>query len=202
MVEDRKNTPNPAWRPAQKYSERLASISHHLLGNRKSTGDGPVTVHRLPVLLALEPGHPGALQADSLVDALSGELNRPSHGNADSCWEVYATERPDEIDPAEARFVLVLASASLPGVRLAYARIKLLTRTASPQMGVLLSGTGPAERARRCQERLVEGALWFLDLSLIEFGHIDAPAPESNQTLARAAEKIRDLWTSSLAHKE
>lgn len=196
MVEDSKHTPNPAWRPAQKYSERLASISHHLLGNSKSTRDGPVAVHRLPVLLALdpEPAHPGALQADSLIDALSGELNRPSDGSADSRWEIYATERPDEIDLEEAGFVLVLASASLPGVRLAYARIKLLTRTASPQVGVLLTGASPAERARRCQERLVEGAFWFLDLSLIEFGHIDWLAPEPNQALARAAGKIRDFW--------
>jgi hypothetical protein len=201
MVGERKPARNPAWRPAQSYSERLASISHHLLGDRKSTGDGPVAVHRLPVLLAFEPGHPGALQADSLVDALSGELNRPSDASADPRWEVYATERPDEIDPEAARFVLVLASASLPGVRLAYARIKLLTQTASPQMGVLLSGASPAEIVRRCQERLVEGALWFLDLSLIEFGHIAWLAPESNQVLARAAGKIRDFWSPKFEHK-
>ncbi len=196
MVEDRKQAPNPAWRPAQKYSERLASISHHLLGNKKSAPGDPVTVHRLPVLLALESGHPGALQADVLIDYLGVELNRPSLEGTETRWDVYATERADEIDPEAARIVLVLASASLPGVRLAYTRIKLLTQTASPQVGVLLSGASPAELARRCQQRLVEGALWFLDLSLIEFGHIAWPGPESKQVLAQAAERIRSLWSS------
>ena len=52
-----------------------------------------------------------------------------------------------------------------------------------------------ADLVRRCQERLVEGSLWFLDLSLIEFGHFAWPSPESNRVLARAAERIRDLWT-------
>ncbi len=196
MAGDRRHAPNPAWRPAQKYSERLASISHHLLGNKTPSRDRPVATHRLPVLLALEPGHPGALQADILIDALGVELNRPYHGSGNLPWEIYATERTVEIDPEQARFVLVLTSASLPGVRLAYTKIKLLTQTASPQVGVLLSGASPARLARRCQQRLVEGALWFLHLSLIEFGHIAWPAPESNELLARAAAKIRDLWPS------
>ncbi len=196
MVEDPKQTPNPAWRPAQKYSERLASISHHLLGNKKSTPDDPpVAVHRLPILLALEPGHPGALQADILIDSLGEELNRPSNANANARWEVCATKQPHEIDPHAAPFVLVLASASLPGIRLAYTGIKLLMQSGSPQVGVLLSGASPTDLARRCQVRLVEGALWFLDLSLIEFGHIAWPGPESKKVLGQAAEKIRSLWS-------
>ncbi len=194
MADDRKQAPNPAWRPAQKYSERLASISHHLLGNKKSEAENPIAVHRLPVLLALESGHPGALQSDILIETLSTELNRPTHGAATARWEVYATEHPGEIDLEQTRFVFVLASASLPGIRLAYTRIKQLLGPGSPQVGVLLLGASPAELALRCQQRLVEGALWFLDLSLVEFGHIAWPAPESNQLLARAAGQIRDLW--------
>ncbi len=196
MTEERKQAPNPAWRPAQKYSERLASIGHHLLGNSKSATADPVVVHRLPVLMALERGHPGALQADILTDSLGAELNRSSPESTGTRWDVYATETVKQIDPEAARLVVVLASPSLPGVRLAYTRIKRLTQTASPQVGVLLSGASPPELARRCQQRLVEGALWFLDLSLIEFGHIAWPGPESKQVLAQAAEKIRGLWSS------
>ncbi len=201
MVEDSKYSPNPGGRPAHKYSERLASIGQHLLGNRKSPKEGPVTLHRLPVLLALEPGHPGALQVDILVETLGAELNRPCHGCANSRWEVYTTEQPGEIDTEAARLVLVLASASPPGVRLAYTRIKTLTRSAAPQLGLLLNGASPADLARRCQQRLVEGSLWFLDLSLIEFGHFAWPSPESNRLLARTAERIRDLWAVTVEQR-
>ena len=162
MEGDGKLARNPAWRPAQSHSETLASISHHFLGDGRSAGgrEEPSAVNRIPVLLAMDPDHPrDALQPEPVVEALTRELNLPLYEAAEARWEAYATEEPAEVDPQVTRFVLVLATASQAGTRLAYQRIKQLPRAESRRVGVLLSGAKEPELARRCQGRLAEGAL-------------------------------------------
>ena len=72
---------NPAWRPAQLHTGRLASIQHHFIEERPAVRSGgkPGVNHTLAVHMAVTAGHPAdALQPQYLVDALTRQLNIPT----------------------------------------------------------------------------------------------------------------------------
>ena len=188
---------NPAWRPAQLHSGRLASIQHHFIDERPASRSNsePRELITLPVHMAVTAGHPAdALQPDYLVDALTRQLNihmSSAAGHPD--W------RLEEITPGHGAanidqgLVLVFATASLEGVRLAYTGIKMLSSTPSRRFGVLFSGARDGEYAHRCQERLASGAGQFLGIQLHELGHLSAPGPDFGASLARLAHDIHGL---------
>jgi hypothetical protein len=188
---------NSAWRPARLQTERLAGIQHHFLDGRPasaSTGHAPVK-HTLPICMAVTPGHPGhALQPHTLVDALTGELNKQTVAVARLAdWRVQVIPPQHVVAPAAAGFMLVFATADLEGVRLAYSVIKQLASGSIPHCGVLFSGAGDAQHAQRCQQRLASGVHRFLGIRLRELGHIAGPGPEFSADLPRLATAVRRL---------
>ncbi len=189
---------NPAWRPARRYSARLADISHHLLGRQKSSPElqQEAAVRRLPVLVATGDDHPpGAVGPEYLVPALTRELNLSVYGsNRGYRWEAYTAGGPTEVKADEAGFVLVFATASLPGVRRAYTLLKPFLERGGVNVGVLLSGATDTEVAHRCSQHLLQAAMLFFDQRLADFGHVDAPGPEFGRTLARMGEQIHETW--------
>lgn len=192
---------NPAWRPAQTHSERLAGISHHFLGHTKEAPEAMASgvVNSLPILVASGPLHPGdALQPDELADALGRQLNQPlSEGQeAAGRWDVYVEPRPTVIDTGGARLILVLSPASLPGIRSAYGLIKQLPRYPVPRVGVLFGGPGDAHAVDRYRSRLALGASQFLDLSLIDLARFPVPDVESSAAVAGLAERVQEIWSS------
>jgi len=192
---------NPAWRPAQTHSKRLAGISHHFLGPTKEAPDAmaPGVVNGLPILVASGSPQPvDALQPDELVEALSRQLSQPSSEGQEAAgrWDVYVEPRPTTIDTGGARLILVLAPASLPGIRSAYRLIKQLSRYPVPRVAVLLSGPGDVLAVDRYNSRLALGASQFLDLSLIDLGRFPVPGKESSVALAGLAERVQEIWSS------
>ncbi len=192
---------NPAWRPAQHHAECLSSISHHFLGHPGPERDaprGPMS-RRIPILCAEDRtnGPPG-LQATYLVEALTRQLDLQSPRGADgSCWQVYLTERPNAVDTTEGLLILVLVTASLRGIRLAYMRIKQLPRDPALRVGILLTGTADADMARRCHGRLALGVRHFLGVRLIDLGHISPSSSALSAALARLAQQIRGVSEAS-----
>jgi hypothetical protein len=189
---------NPAWRPAQLHTERLASIQHHFIDERPAVRDTgkPGIIHTLPVHLAVATGHPAdALQPQYLMEALTRQLNIQTFAVAEhTTWHVEAITPGRGATNADQRLILVFATANLEGVRLAYTAIKQLSATASRRFGVLFSGARDAELARRCQERLASGAERFLGIRLHDLGHLSAPGPEFSADLARLAGEVHRLW--------
>jgi hypothetical protein len=188
---------NPAWRPAQLHTERLASIQHHFIDECpavRTTGK-PAVIHTLPVHLAVVAGHPAdALQPQYLMDALTRQLNIQTFAVAkQTAWHVEAISPGRGATNAEQHFILVFATANLEGVRMAYTGIKQLSATTSRRFGVLFSGARDAESACRCQERLASGAKRFLGIHLHELGHLSAPGPDFSADLARLAGEVHRL---------
>ena len=188
---------NPAWRPAQLHTGRLASIQHHFIDEFPSSRSDskPRDILTLPIHMAVTAGHPAdALQPGYLVDALTRQLNIQM-----SCAAEHPVWRVEEIAPGHGAanidrgLILVFATASLEGVRLAYTGIKLLSGTPSRRFGVLFSGARDAEYARRCQERLASGAGQFLGIQLHDLGHLSAPGPDFSASLARLSGDIHGL---------
>jgi hypothetical protein len=188
---------NPAWRPAQLHTERLASIQHHFIDQRpavRNTGK-PGIIHTLAVHMAIAAGHPAdALQPQYLMEALTRQLNIQTFAVTNhTAWHVEAISPGLDESNAEQRFILVFATANLEGVRMAYTGIKQLSATTSRQFGVLFSGAHDAEITRRCQERLASGAKRFLGIQLHELGHLSAPGPDFSSDLARLAGEVHRL---------
>jgi hypothetical protein len=195
---------NPAWRPAQLHTERLASIQHHFIdenpANRNS--EKPRVIHTLPIHMAIATEHPdNALQPQYLVNALTRQLNVQTSAVAtQSSWQLEAIPQERQATSANQDFILVFATANIEGVRLAYTGIKRLSSTPSRQFGVLFSGARDAEFARRCQERLASGAKQFLGIHLHELGHLSAPGPDFSADLARLADEVHRLWKTHSIH--
>jgi hypothetical protein len=188
---------NPAWRPAQLHTERLASIQHHFIDERPAaqiTGNTGFT-HTLPIHLAVAAGHPAdALQPQYLMDALTRQLNIQTIAvTKHAAWRVQAISPGLDAYDAEQRFILVFATANLEGVRMAYTGIKQLSATTSCQFGVLFSGADDAELTNRCHERLASGARQFLGIDLHGLGHLSAPGPDFKADIERLAEEVRRL---------
>ncbi|MDX2456299.1 MAG: hypothetical protein QNL87_02205 [Gammaproteobacteria bacterium] len=197
---------NPAWRPAQLHTERLASIQHHFIDERpavRSSGKPGVT-HTLPVHMAVAAGHTAnVLQPHYLVDALTRQLNIQTSAVAEHPdWQLEAIPLGRRATIADQGFILVFATANLEGVRLAYTGIKKLSATPSRQFGVLFSGARDGEFARRCQERLTSGAKRFLGIRLHELGHLSAPGPDFSADLARLAGEVHRLWGTHSIHNQ
>ncbi len=188
---------NPAWRPAQLHTERLASIQHHFIDERPAAhiSGKPGFIRRLPIHLAVAAGHPAdALQPQYLMDALTRQLNIQAFAAAKhTAWHVEAISPGRGASNADQHFILVFATANLEGVRMAYTGIKQLSATTSRQFGVLYSGAHDAEITRRCQERLASGAKRFLGIKLHELGHLSAPGPDFSADLARLAGEIQRI---------
>jgi hypothetical protein len=197
---------NPAWRPAQLHTERLASIQHHFIDKRPAIRDSekPRVIHTLPIHMAVTAGHPdNALQPNYLVDALTRQLNIQTSDVATlSDWQLEAIPLERRATYADQGFILIFATANIEGVRLAYTGIKNLSSTPSRQVGVLFSGAHDAEFARRCQERLASGARRFLGIRLHELGHLSAPGPDFSADLARLAEEVHRLWKTHSIHNQ
>ena len=193
---------NPAWRPARRYSARLADISQHLLGRPSPQPESAETstIRRLPVLVATGDDHPpGALHADYFLQALTRELNLSVYGpSREYRWEACAVGESTEVNADEAGFVLVFATASLPGIRRAYTLLKPLMERGGLSAGVLLSGAADAELAHRCSQHLLQAAMHFFHQTLADFGHVDAPGPELGRTLARIGEQLHATWNPPL----
>jgi hypothetical protein len=188
---------NPAWRPAQLHTGRLASIQHHFIEERPAVRNGgkPGVNHTLAVHMAVAAGHPAdALQPQYLVDALTRQLNIPTSaiaGHHD--WRVETITPEHSAANAGQGLILVFATANLEGVRLAYTGIKQLCATPSRRFGVLFSGARDAGFARRCQQRLASGATRFLGIRLHDLGHLSAPGPDFSADLARLAGEVQRL---------
>lgn len=187
---------NPAWRPARLHSERLSGIQHHFIDARPAasdTGQQELIRTTLPVHMAIAPEHPAdALQPHSLVDALTLELNRQNcAGTGSSDWRLETFATDTVATHAAGRFILVFATASLAGVRLAYAAIKMLSADPSRQFGVLFSGAHDGVVASRCQERLASGTQRFLGIRIQGLGHISANGPYFSADLARLARDVQ-----------
>jgi hypothetical protein len=195
---------NPAWRPAQLHTERLASIQHHFIDETPAVHDAgkPRVIHTLPVHMAVAAEHPAsALQPDYLVDALTRQLNIQTSAVAEHPdWQLQVIQPGGRATHAEHGLILVFATANLEGVRQAYAGIKKLSTTPSCRFGVLFSGARDGEFARRCQERLASGARQFLDIRVHELGHLSAPGPDFNADLARLAGEVNRLWGTHSIH--
>lgn len=188
---------NPAWRPARLHTERLASISHHFISENPTTRNTgkEQDIHTLRVLIAVESAHPpNALQPDYLVDALTRQLNVQTPGIAkQSGWQL-TIEPPARLPgDADTRCILVFATASLEGIRLAYMQIKQLSRNPARRIGVLFGGAHDGDIARRCYERLASGAEQFLHLRLHMLGHLSAPGPDFGAGLSQLAGEIQSL---------
>jgi hypothetical protein len=197
---------NPAWRPAQLHTERLASIQHHFIDERpavRSTGK-PSVIHTLPVHIAVAAGHPtNALQPDYLMEALTRQLCIQTSAVAEHAgWQLEIIPPGGSATNAGQDLILVFATASLEGVRLAYTAIKMLSATPSRRLGVLFSGASNGEFARRCQERLASGAMQFLGVHLHGLGHLSAPGPDFSADLARLAGEIQKLWGNHSIHND
>ena len=197
---------NPAWRPAQLHTERLASIQHHFIDERSAVPGTakPRAIHTLPVHMAVAAGHPAnALQPPYLVDALTRQLNTQTSTDAEHPdWQLEAIPLEHGATNANQGLILVFATANLEGVRLAYAGIKKLAATPSRRFGVLFSGAHDGEIARRCQERLASGAKRFLGIRLHELGHLSAPGPDFSADLARLAGEVHRLWGTHSIHNQ
>jgi hypothetical protein len=197
---------NPAWRPAQLHTERLASIQHHFIDDRPAVRSSvqPRVVHRLAVHMAVAAEHPAdALQPQYLMDALTRQLNVQTSVVADRPdWQVEAISPGCRAMNPDHGFILVFATANLEGVRLAYTGIKKLSTTPSRQFGVLFSGARDGEFARRCQERLSSGTMQFLGIRLHDLGHLSAPGPEFSGDLARLAGDVHRLWETHSIHRQ
>jgi len=197
---------NPAWRPAQLHTERLASIQHHFIDNHpvvRNTGK-PGVIHTLPVHMAIAAGHPAsALQPHYLVSALARQLNLQTSAVAPHpIWQLEDIPLERRATYTNQGFILVFATANIEGVRLAYTGIKTLSATPSRRFGVLFSGARDAELVRRCQERLASGARQFLGIRLHELGHLSAPGPDFSVDLARLAEEVHRLWETHSIHNQ
>ena len=197
---------NPAWRPAQMHTGRLASIQHHFIDERPAvhnTGK-PRCIHTLPVHMAVAAGHPAnALQPHYLVDALTRQLNTQTSAVAEHPdWQLEAIPLEHGATNADHGFILVFATANLEGVRLAYTGIKQLSATQSRRFGVLFSGARDVEFARRCHERLASGTKQFLGIHLNELGHLSAPGPDFSADLARLAGEVHRLWGTHSIHNQ
>jgi hypothetical protein len=197
---------NPAWRPAQLHSGRLAGIRHHYIDERpavRSSG-GQRAVHTLAVHLAVAPGHPvAALQPQYLVDALTRQLNIQScSADRRPDWRLEVI-RPEGVPPAGGDgLVLVFATANLEGVRRAYTGIKRLAAVPGRRYAVLFAGAPDADIARRCQERLASGAGEFLGIRLHALGHLAAPGPDFSAGLARLAGEVQRLRENQSANNQ
>jgi len=188
---------NPAWRPAQLNTGRLASIQHHFIDERPEfhSTPKPRIIHTLPVHMAVAAGHPAnALQPYYLIDALTRQLNiQMSTVTEPQEWRLEVIPPGHGAADIEQDLILVFATASLDGVRLAYTGIKKLSATPSRQFGVLFSGARDEEFVSRCQKRLASGASKFLGIRLHGFGHLSAPGPDFSASLARLAEEVHGL---------
>jgi len=197
---------NPAWRPAQLHTERLASIQHHFIDEcQRVSGTGkPGGIRTLPVHIAVSAGHPAdALQPDYLVEALTRQLNIQTSADTEhAAWRLEAIPPGRRATNTDQGFILVFATANLEGVRMAYAGIKQLSATPSRRFGVLFSGAQDGEYARRCQERLASGAMRFLGIRLDELGHLSAPGPGFSADLAGLAGKVQRLWQTHSMHNK
>ena len=188
---------NPAWRPAQLHTERLASIQHHFIDEHtaiRNTGTRGA-IHTLPVHLAVAAGHPAdALQPQYLMDALTRQLNIQTSAVVEHTdWHVKAISPVRSAMNAEQGLILVFATANLEGVRMAYIGIKQLSASPSRRFGVLFSGARDAEFARRCQDRLASGARLFLGIHIHDLGHLSASGPDFSADLVRLAGEIHRL---------
>ena len=197
---------NPAWRPAQLHSGRLAGIRHHYIDERPGvrSPDRPRTVHTLAVHLAVAPGHPAAaLQPQYLVDALTRQLNIQSCGAAGRPeWRLEVIRTGGVPRVGDTDLVLVFATANLEGVRRAYTGIKRLSAVAGRRYAVLFGGAPDADTARRCQERLASGTREFLGIRLHALGHLAAPGPDFSAGLARLAGEVQQLWENQSANNQ
>jgi hypothetical protein len=197
---------NPAWRPAQLHTERLASIQHHFIDENPVVRNSEKTrvIHTLPIHMAVAAEHPdNALQPQYLVNALTRQLNEQTSTIANlSSWQLETIPLERRATYTNQDFILVFATANIEGVRLAYTGIKKLSSTPSRQFGVLFSGARDAEFVRRCQERLASGAKRFLGIHLHELGHLSAPGPDFSADLARLAEEVHRLWKTHSIHNE
>ncbi len=187
---------NSVWRPEQLQSGQLNRIRHHFprSGSNGQEKDAPASVQVLPVLVAIDAMHPAnALQPDCLVDSLGRQLNLFSDSTR---WKLEINPLSPLVGSAESSLVLVFATASLAGIRLAYSRLKQLPQRPAIRAGVLLAGSHDVDVVRRCHERLATGARQFLKIPVHELGHLAAPGPGFGGDLARLAGQIRDLWYS------
>lgn len=187
---------NPGFRRAAEPSVRLAGVGEYLLGRgpaphaRAGTG-----VRRLPFLVALDPAQPprGLEPREVMLDLTRKLYERADAGEAPLRWQLYSPAQPEHLAPEEAGLVLVLATASLPGIRLAYGQIKRIPRHPHALVSTLLAGTEDRSTARRCQERLALGAARFLELRVEALGYLSGSAPRRDAELGRAAERVLDL---------
>ena len=197
---------NPAWRPAQLHTERLASIQHHFIDRHHVVhiSTKPCTTHTLPVHMAVTACHPAnALQPHYLVAALTRQLNTQASAVAQSTdWQLEAIPPGHGATNGDEGLILVFATANLEGVRLAYGCIKNLSARGSRRFGVLFSGASDGDIARRCQDRLASGVRQFLGIRVSQLGHLSAPGPDFSADLARLAGEVQRLWEAHSTHNQ
>ncbi|MGB5306368.1 MAG: hypothetical protein WBO57_09005 [Gammaproteobacteria bacterium] len=188
---------NPAWRPARLHTERLARIGHHFISENQTTriAVNASPTHKLRVLVAIEPAHPpDALQPDYLVNALTRQLNVQTPGiEKMPGWQLTVHPSSRMPDNGDTRCILVFATASLDGIRLAYTQIKQLSQNPARRIGILFSGACDHDVAYRCYDRLASGTEQFLHLRLHMLGNLSAPGPSFGAGLSQLAGEIQGL---------
>ncbi|WJW75985.1 hypothetical protein QVG61_02525 [Thiohalobacter sp. IOR34] len=180
---------NPAWRPASRQPEALERISHHFLGELPAAA-APAERH-LPVLIALDANREAAhytAAARRLLDRLQQKLDQGGAGVPR--WRFELQPEPERAEASN--LLLLIAHASLPGIRHAYARLK--TRPGPPPLAasLLLCGARDDPAARRLYRRLAVGLLRFRDLPLGFLGCLPESRAGDEAELERLGRRLRE----------
>jgi len=180
---------NPAWKPARRQSAELERIRDHFLeDDPPRETDEEAGLLRLPVLVTI--GEEESAQAvHHFLDALQRQLDLPSgQGRPGRRWLLETGFQPSEKAPP---YGLLIAHASLTGIREAYLRMKACPGPLPVNTGLLLTGTSDLYGARRYYRRLAVGLLRFLNAPLSNLGPLPVPGPDFGETLASIAYQIQ-----------
>ena len=179
---------NEALRPARQHAKQLTRISHHFMTEVQGSETDAARQLRLSVLVTDDLARLEASALAPLARILNEQFQqqRPA---GEFCFRPLSYPQPSNMrrdDP-----LLLFVDASLPGIRLAYRRIKALVDSIRPAVGVVIQGSGDPFQARRYYRRLAVGCLRFLNQPIANLGWLPTDLPASEDQLLRIARRIR-----------
>ncbi len=132
---------------------------------------------------------------EAAEDALASTLQRQP---PDSELCLLTSLSPTVIHASRIDHVVMLVTASLDGVLLAYQRIKLLSTPAAPHIGIVVVGARDQHAAWRYFRKLAVGTLRYLDVPLLNLGFVPHQVTPQNgpadhhrdNVLARISERL------------
>jgi len=179
---------NEALRPARQHAKQLTRISHHFMTEVQAPETGAARQLRLSVLVTDDLVRLEASALAPLARVLNEQFQQ-QHPATEFCFRPLNYPQPSNMrrdDP-----LLLFVDASLPGIRLAYRRIKALVDSIRPAVGVVIQGSGDPFQARRYYRRLAVGCLRFLNQPIANLGWLPSDLPTSEEQLLRIAHRIR-----------